>query len=372
MLPVFKKIFVAVPIMGLYAISYAQTQKINIITTAVPFLRISPDARAGAMGETGIVTSPDAGSQFYNVAKYPFTTNKSGVSLNYTPWLRKLGLNDVYLASAAGYYKVGEEQVISASLRYFSLGNLQLTDHNGSDLYSSHPREMSFDAGYSRKLSAHFSMGLALRYIHSNLSGDATTGSTTYKAGNAVAADLGLYYSTVKEGAGGWNAGAVFSNLGSKISYSSDKSQKNFLPANLGVGIGYTWILSEVNKLSLNSELNKLMVPTISASATDAEYRAYSEKSLIGSWGNSFGNKAMSYSFGAEYVYDNQFALRAGYYADSRNMGKRNYFTTGLGVNYSYFGFNFSYLIPSGKGVTVDPLSNTLRFSLLINPVARK
>ncbi|HMF71806.1 MAG TPA: type IX secretion system outer membrane channel protein PorV, partial [Flavitalea sp.] len=235
--------------------SAQQTEKIDIVTTAVPFLRISPDARSGAMGETGIVTSPDANAQFYNVAKYPFTTDKSGIGMTYTPWLRKLGLKDVYLASVAGYYKIDDDQAFSGSLRYFSLGNLQLTDYNGNDLSTANPRELSVDAGYSRKLSNHLSLGIALRYIHSNLDGEGTNGNTDYKAGNAFAADLGMYYTTVTESKGGWNFGAVLSNLGTKISYSSNADQKNFLPANVGVGAGYTWITNEIHKLSLNGEV---------------------------------------------------------------------------------------------------------------------
>ncbi len=343
-----------------------QTEKVNIVTTAVPFLRISPDARASAMGETGIVSSPDANAQFYNVAKYAFASEQSSIGVTYTPWLRKLGLHDVYLASMAGYYKIDENQAISGSLKYFSLGNLQLTDQNGNDLFTSNPREFSIDAGYSRKLSDQLSLGGALRYIHSNLGGHATSGSSDFKPGNAFSADLGLYYSRVTETKGGWVAGVALTNLGSKISYSSAADQKSFLPANIGVGLGHTWI-NDQHQLSLNGEANKLLVPDLASDATEEEYRKYNQEGIVSSYFSSFSNKAMAYSIGAEYIYDKQFAVRAGYYTDSRSMGERRYLTAGAGINYSFFGFNFSYLVPSGKGVGISPLANTVRFSLLLN-----
>jgi hypothetical protein len=371
---IIKKISTIAPVlMGLSSLTQAQqADKINVITTAVPFLRISPDARAGGMGETGIVSTPDNNSQFYNVAKYPFTTQESGIGFTYTPWLKKLGLNDVYLASAAGYYKLDEMQAVSASLRYFSLGNIQLTDQNGSDLHSQRPREMAIDLGYSRKLSDRLALGMALRYINSNLVGNSTMNGTTYKVGSGFAGDIGLYYTTAKENTTGWNFGAVLSNLGTKIGYTSDVTQKSFLPANFGVGAGYTIVTNDVHKISLNGELNKLLVPAPPANATAEEYEEYNKTAVVSSWLNSFDNKAMAYSAGGEYMYDNQFAVRAGYYSDSRTMGKRNYFTAGFGINYSVLGLNFSYLVPAGKGTDTNPLGNTIRFSLLINPKADK
>ena len=343
-----------------------QTEKVNIVTSAVPFLRISPDARAGAMGETGIVSSPDANAQFYNVAKYAFASDQSSIGVTYTPWLRKLGLHDVYLASMAGYYKIDENQAVSGSLKYFSLGNLQLTDHNGNDLYTSNPREFSIDAGYSRKLSDQFSLGGALRYIHSNLGGHATSGTSDFKPGNAFAADLGFYYSKATAEKGGWVAGVAITNLGSKISYSSAADQKSFLPANIGLGVGHSWI-NDQHQFSLNGEINKLLVPDLASDATEEDYRKYNQEGIVSSYFSSFSNKAMAYSVGAEYIYDKMFALRAGYYADSRSLGERHYLTAGAGINYSFLGFNFSYLVPSGSGVGVSPLANTVRFSLLMN-----
>ncbi|MBC7903469.1 MAG: type IX secretion system outer membrane channel protein PorV [Gemmatimonadaceae bacterium] len=359
--------------MGFSTLSIAQsTEKINIVTTSVPFLRISSDARAGGMGETGIATSPDANAQFYNVAKYAFAESKTGIGMTYTPWLKKLGLNDVYLASLAGYYKIGDDQAFSASLKYFSLGNLQISDNDGNALYTQRPSEMSVDAGYSRKLSPKISMGLAARYIHSDIAGNSSQGNIQYKAGNAFSADLGLYYSTVAEGKSGWSAGAALSNLGTKISYSSDAGQENFLPANVGGAAGYTWAVNEAHKLTINAEANKLLVPVAPANATEDEYRKYNETGVIDGWISSFGNKAMSYAAGGEYVYAGQFSLRAGYYRDTRSLGKRNYFTTGFGVKYNILDFNFSYVLPSGTGINSNPLSNTIRFSLIFSPGAAK
>src|SRR5687768_16592845 len=221
------------------------TQPINVVTTAVPFLRISPDARAGGMGDLGVATSPDANSSFWNLAKTPFAKNKYGVGLTYTPWLKDLGLNDVYLLSLGGYYQLDELQAFSASVRYFSLGNIQFTDGAGNDFGEGRPRELGVDVGYSRKLSDQFGIGIALRYIHSNLVGNLADQTTTYQAGNAVAGDISLFYSGVDESGQGWNFGAALSNLGSKIGYTKDATQKDFIPANLGLGAFYTKVFDE-------------------------------------------------------------------------------------------------------------------------------
>jgi len=350
---------------------YSQTaDPINIVTASVPFLRVSPDARAGAMGDQGISTSPDANAQFYNVAKYPFIQNEWGVGATYTPWLKDLGLKDVYLASLAAHYKLDEQQVISGSLRYFNLGSIQFSDALGNELNKGNPREFSLDFGYSRKLADKLSLGVALRYIYSNLASGSSSpyGGGSYKAGNAFAGDVGLYYTTANDNGQGWNAGLVMSNLGSKISYTSDATQKNFIPANIGIGAGHTWVTNEVHKISLNGEINKLLVPAVPGAAADsADFAKYNSDGVVDGWMKSFGNNAMAYSLGAEYFYNDQFALRAGYYADSRTMGKRSYFTMGLGINYNIIGLNFSYLLASGNGVNRNPLSNTMRIGLLFN-----
>ena len=357
----------------------AQTDgKINVVTTAVPFLRISPDARAGGMGEVGIATSPDVNSAFWNLAKTSFNESKGGIGLTYTPWLRKLQLNDVYLATLAGYYKLSDNEAITASMRYFSLGNIQFTDNSGQDLGQFRPREFSFDAGYTRKLSDKLGLGVALRYIHSNLaSGAAGTSGTTYKAGNAVAGDISLYYHGLNTAGEGWNLGLTLTNLGSKIGYTNDANQKDFIPANLGLGVAHTWVFDESNKITLALDINKLLVPTppvytgdfSTDSASQAKYRS---KSSINGWFNSFSApggfsetlKEFQISGGMEYTYMDQFSLRGGYFYEDKLKGNRKYFTLGAGLKYNIFGLNVSYIIPSGSGINQNPLSSTLRFGL--------
>jgi hypothetical protein len=371
---------------GFSNIIKAQDNKINVVTTAVPFLRISPDARSGGMGDVGVATPPDANSAFWNLAKTPFNTIPGGVSLTYTPWLKDLGLNDVYLISGAGYYKLNDNEAISASLRYFSLGNIQFTDAFGADLTSYRPREFSFDAGYSRKLSEKLSLGIALRYINSNLA-SGTINNVSYKAGTAVAADLSLFHTNLKADGSGVNYGIVLSNLGSRISYTSDATQKDYIPANLGLGVAYTTAIDESNKITFALDLHKLLVPTPpkasqnpDQSIADAENTAnllkYRNQGVVGSWFKSFGDapdgfseeiKEIQASIGAEYWYNNQFALRAGYFYENVQKGNRKYFTMGAGLKYNNFGLNFSYLLPSGNGVNRNPLSNTLRFSLFFD-----
>lgn len=355
----------------------AQVEKINVVTTAVPFLRISPDARSGGMGDIGVATSPDASSGFWNIGKVAFNESKGGIAATYTPWLKDL-VNDVYLASLAGYYKFDENQAINLSLRYFSLGNIQFTDGLGNDWGSAKPREFSFDLGYSRKLSDRVGLGVALRYINSNLTGGGVTnGSTTYKVGSSVAGDIGFYYDAKNQAGDGWAFGATMTNLGSKVSYTDNADMKDFIPANLGLGTTYTKNFNEQNKITFGVDINKLLVPTPPTDLSDPNAIAdYRKKSVVGSWFSSFGDapdgfseelKEFQVSAGAEYWYNNQFALRAGYFWEDATKGNRRYFTAGLGVKYNIFGLNFSYLLPSGSGVSRNPLSNTLRFSVLFD-----
>jgi hypothetical protein len=371
--------FVLLPVVA--TTSYAQS-KINVVTTAVPFLRISPDARAGGMGEVGLATAPDANSSFWNLAKTSFNTSPAGIGLTYTPWLKKLGLNDVYLATLAGYYKLDEEQAIAGSLRYFSLGNIQFTDANGNDLQNYRPREIAFDAGYTRKLSENIGLGIALRYINSNLAkGDAAGTGTIYKPGNSVAGDISFFYNGSTAENGGWNFGAVMSNLGTKIGYTTDATQKDYIPANLGLGVAYTKVFDESSKLTFGLDINKLLVPTPPLSdstngPTQATLAAYRSKSVVSSWFSSLGDapggfkeelKELQTSVGMEYTYMDQFAVRAGYFYEDKTKGNRQYFTLGAGLKYNVFGLNFSYIIPSGSGINQNPLSNTLRFSLIFD-----
>ena len=357
------------------SIVQAQDPTINVVTSAVPFLRISPDARSGGMGDVGIATSPDANSSFWNLAKTPFNTNRGGISVTYTPWLKDLGLNDVYLASLSGYYKLDDDQAISSSLRYFSLGSIQFTDNLGNDLSSYRPREFAFDAGYSRKLSSNLSLGIALRYINSNLA-SGTINGVSYKAGSSVAGDLSLFHTGVNAGGSGLNYGVTLSNLGSKISYTSDANQKDFIPANLGLGVAYTKAIDPTNKITFGLDIHKLLVPTPPLVGDSAGLVSYRSKGVVGSWFSSLGDapggfseelKEFQTSLGVEYWYNNQFALRTGYFYETPTKGNRQYFTLGAGLKYSTYGINFSYLLPSGSGVSRNPLSNTLRFSLVFD-----
>ncbi|MES2003003.1 MAG: type IX secretion system outer membrane channel protein PorV [Bacteroidota bacterium] len=355
----------------------AQTDSINIVSTAVPFLRISPDARAGGMGDLAIATSPDANAPFWNLAKVPFAKKATAIAVNYTPWLKDLGLTDVYLASLAAYHKLDDQQAISTSLRYFSLGNIQLTDYSGNILNTVKPSEFCIDAGYSRVLNEKMSIGVALRYINSRLVvGDVGTG-VVYKAGNAVAGDVSLFYHGVDEAGEGLNWGVVLSNLGSKVGYTNDSRNKDYIPANLGIGATYTTAINESNKMTFGLDINKLLVPSAPAatgnySVDSANLASYRSTSVVSSWMKSFSDgtnqlTSLQASLGAEYAYSDQFFVRAGYFYESKNRGNRKFFSVGAGFNIDQMSINFSYLVPSGSGVTRNPLSNTLRFGIVFN-----
>lgn len=354
-----------------------QADSVNIVSTAVPFLRISPDARSGGMGDAGVASLPDANAPFWNLSKVAFAKKRSAVSINYTPWLRDLGLNDVYLASAAFYTKLNEESAFSSSLRFFSLGNIQLTDFSGNVLNTVRPSEFCLDAGYTRALSEKFSVGVALRYINSRLvTGDVGTG-VVYKAGNAIAGDISLYYNGIDLDDQGFTAGLVFSNLGTKIGYTNDARNRDFLPANMGLGVGYTAGFSDVSKMSFILDINKLLVPappvaTGNFSVDSAALSDYRSTSVVSSWLKSFNDgsnqvKTLTAAFGIEYAYDQKFFLRGGYFYEDASRGNRRYFTAGAGFNLNFMNINVSYLVPSGSGVTRNPLSNTLRVGLVFN-----
>ncbi|MDF2193062.1 type IX secretion system outer membrane channel protein PorV [Paraflavitalea sp. CAU 1676] len=366
---------------GLNSLKAQDAQPINVVTTAVPFLRISPDARAGGMGDLGVATSPDANSAFWNLAKTPFAQKNFSIGLTYTPWLKDLGLNDVYLLALAGYYKLDDLQAFSGSVRYFSLGNIQFTNPNGDYWGDGRPREFGVDLGYSRKLSDKIGLGVALRYINSNLAAGAPSTGTAYKAGSTVAGDLSFYYNGLRESGSGWSFGAVLSNLGGKIGYTNDAQQRDYIPANLSFGTTYTAAIDETNKIQFGVDFHKLLVPTPPAftgntSEDSALVVKYRDKSVMSSWFSSFGDapggfseelKELQVSLGAEYSYNDQFFVRAGYFYEDKSKGNRKYFTVGLGLKYNVFGLNFSYLVPSGSGVNRNPLSNTLRFGLIFD-----
>jgi hypothetical protein len=342
--------------------------RMNAINTAVPFLRISPDARSGGMGDVGVAISPDANSIFWNLSKTPFATKNAAVAVTYTPWLKEL-VNDVFLATVAGYTKIDEFSAVSGSMRYFSLGTIQFTDMAGADNGTYRPREFAIDAGYSRRLSDNFGMGVALRFINSNLASGNIDGQAI-KPGRAVAADLSGFYTKDYEKDDGVNnnlsLGFAITNIGNRISYTRAADKKDFLPTNLGLGAAYTFGIDEYNKIALALDINKLMVPT-----PDTASGVYPDKGALAGMFSSFGDAPfkeelheLMYSAGAEYWYNDQFAVRAGYYSEHKTKGNRKYFTAGLGIKYDIFGLNFSYLVPSGSGIQKNPLSNTLRFTL--------
>lgn len=358
------------------AVQAQRSKTINVVTTAVPFLRVSPDARASGMGDIGVATSPDASANFWNMGKVAFNESKGGIVATYTPWLKDI-VNDVYLASLAGYYKLDDNQALSLGLRYFSLGDIQFTDQNGNLNGNGKPREFGIDLGYSRKLSNKLGLGIALRYINSDLANGASSGGATYKAGSAVAGDIGLYYDNKNASGNGFAYGVTLTNLGSRISYTDNADAKDFIPANLALGATWTKNFDERNKITLGLDINKLLVPTPPSDLSDPDALAdYRSKSVVGSWFNSFGDapdgfseelREFQLSGGAEYWYNNQFAVRAGYFWEDKTKGNRRYFTAGLGLKYNIFGINFSYLAPTGNGATRLPLSNTLRFSVLFD-----
>lgn len=354
-------------VIALYALTttaFAQ-DPINIVTTSVPFLRISPDARSGGMGDAGIALSPDANAGFWNLAKIPFSDKTDEIGLTYTPWLKDIA-QDVYLATLSGYHKLDEDAAFSASLRYFNLGQIQFTDYNGGLQGTGRPREFAIDLGYSRKIASNLGIGVALRYINSALANGAVSNGVTYKAGNAVAADLSLFGNNTADDGSGLTYGISLSNLGSKIGYTDNAQSKDFIPANLGVGVAYSWVFQEINKFTLTADVNKLLVPA-APDTSDQALNDYHNQSVFSSWFKSFSNSTYAGSIGAEYTYNSQFSLRAGYYKETKEMGNRSYFTAGVGLTYQVFTFNFSYLAPSGNGVTRNPLSNTLRFGIIFN-----
>jgi hypothetical protein len=356
-----------------------QELQFNPITTAVPFLTITPDSRHGAMGDAGVATSPDANAQYWNPSKFAFTKDNFGFALSYTPWLRQL-VNDINLAYLSGYYKLDAYQTLGASLRYFSMGEIMLTDQNGTSLANVSPNEFAFDASYSRKLSDNFSGGIALRYIRSDLSGG--IGAETYSPGHAFSSDVSFYYfKNFGRSANDQSIafGINISNIGSKISY-DDGQNKEFLPANLRLGTTYSKELDNFNSFSFSLDFNKLLVPTPktmtgSGSGTggivlsDNSSNISVPSSILSSFSDAPGGfkeeiQEINYSAGMEYWYNHQFAVRGGYFHESEYKGNRKFLSTGLGLKMSICSIDFSYLIPIHQN---NPLANTIRFTLLFD-----
>ncbi|MEA3443532.1 MAG: type IX secretion system outer membrane channel protein PorV [Bacteroidota bacterium] len=358
--------------------------EVNTITTAVPFLMISPDSRGGGMGDAGVAASPDENSMHYNPAKFAFIEQDMGVAISYTPWLRNL-IDDINLLYLTGYYRIRKNQVVAGSLRYFSLGNITFTDIYGSVTGNFNPNEFAFDVAYSRLLSRNLSGSIALRYIYSNLTGGQYVGSTESHAGQAVSSDISVYYQNrveVFKKDATFAFGVNASNIGSKISY-TENADKDFIPANLKMGVCLTTEIDEYNSFAFMVDVNKLLVPsppmyddTLTqgiiiagkdpnvAVATGIFQSFYDAPGVIRNGERRIWQEELrefNISVGAEYWYAKQFALRAGYFHEHATKGNRKYFTVGMGLKLNVFGLDFSYLVPVSQR---NPLENTLRFTL--------
>jgi hypothetical protein len=354
----------------------------NAIITAVPFLRIVPDARSGALGDGGIAISADANSMHFNASKLAFAEEDFAISASYSPWLQSLGLQDVYLAYLSGYKKLGDNQAIGASLRFFSLGELQFTDINGLPLGQGNPNEFEVAVAYTRKLSENFSAGLTGKFIYSNLASGQQIDNIDIVAATAGAVDISFTYQTpVNIGAGSTvRIGTAITNIGSKVSYTKSEF-KDFIPVNWGLGGALEMNFDDYNQLTFLLDINKLLVPTpISPSDTvnyDANNNGYADfrekplfEGILESGFDAPGGfqeemREINFSVGAEYWYNKQFSVRAGYYYEHPTKGNRQYLTAGLGLRYSMFGLNLSYLVPTSN--QRSPLDNTLRFSIIFN-----
>lgn len=378
---------------------------INTVTTAVPFLIISPESRAGGMGDVGVATSADANSIHWNPAKMVFNEKDMGFSLSYTPWLSQL-VPDINLSYLAGYKKLNKNSAIASSLRYFSLGNIQFTDENGTNTIQFKPNEFAFDVSYSILFSKKFSGGIALRYVNSNLTGAQNIGSIASKPAQAVAADVSVYYQSSKfdlgEKKGEFAFGTCISNIGNRVAY-TQTTRRDFIPINLRLGPRFTIDFDKYNKLSIALDFNKYMVPT--PPIYDAQQNIIAGKDpnravangMFGSFSDAPGAvltdqngdiiyldngmaevqkgsifkeelSEITIGFGAEYWYNNLFAVRTGYFYENPNKGNRQYTTVGASLKYNVFAIDFAYLIPtyfnSENIVRNSPLQNTLRFTL--------
>jgi len=365
----------------------------NAVISAMPFLRITPDARGGSMGDAGIAVTPNSNAMHYNASNLVWAEEETALAVTYTPWLRELNLNDIYLAYLTGYKKIDDLQTVGFGLRFFSLGEISFTDNDGVSTGSGKPREFEISGAYARKLSDKLSAGLTAKYVYSNLASGQMAGGLDINSANAFAADFSLTYKS-KGKTGGYPShfamGLAMTNIGSKVSY-TNQAVKDFLPANFGLGTSLKLELDDFNTVEFAFDVNKLMVPTpiarfLSDGNENPEYdnengdgtgdgiADFRQKSLFsgvfGSFTDAQGGfgeelKEFSYSLGAEYWYDNQFAVRAGYYYENEIKGDRKFLTLGLGLKYNVFGIDLSYLVPTSN--QRNPLDNTLRFGLIFD-----
>jgi hypothetical protein len=397
--------FILVFFLLFFPISYAHTQanggelensQLNVIQSGVPFMTITPDSRSGGMGDVGVAGPVTINAQHWNAAKYPFIRSDGGVALSYTPWLRKL-INDINLAYLTAFYRLRDEQVISASLRYFSLGEIVFTNNYGTPQGIYVPNEFAIDAGYSRLLTEHLSSAIVFRFIRSDLTGGWNVGGSDTKAAIAVAGDLAFYYRrpdlNLGDKDGAMSFGVNFSNMGNRISYSADQ-EKAYLPINLKLGGALEMEMDDYNTVAFMVDLNKLLVPTPPIYAVDDSLgtpildendnqviefgRDPNVPVPVGMFQSFFdapgtiksdGTRSVlleelheiTYSVGVEYWYRNQFAIRGGYFHEHETKGNRKFFTAGIGLRLNVFALDFSYLIPLKQN---NPLANTLRFTL--------
>ncbi len=353
------------------------SQEYNVITTAVPFMTITPDSRSGGMGDVGAATPTDVWSQSWNASKYALSEKDMSAGISYTPWLENMGIKDINLIYAAGYKKLKQTEAVGASLRYFSLGEIPVYDDNGNAAeYTISPKEYAFDLSYSRFLSDYFVMAMTGRFIYSNLTGDT---DPDYKPGKSVAADISGTFFKELTNKNLLTIGFNLSNLGSKIAYSS--TQKDFIPTNLKLGAGYKLAIDNYNKVGFYLDLNKLLVPTPPKKVIETDDSGNQVEVIFGnddenlspvsgmfqSFADAPGGfkeemKEFIVSGGLEYWYNEQFAIRAGYFHEAETKGDRKFFTAGAGLRLNVFGLDFSYLIPVNG--TNSPIANTFRFSL--------
>jgi len=364
----------------------------NTILGALPFLRIVPDAAAGSMGDTGIATDNGNNAMHFNASKLPFMSKARGMSVTYTPWLTNIGLTDVFLMYLSGYMKLDELQAVAASIRFFSLGDINFTDVQGGDAGSGKPREWEVAIAYSRKLTNNFAAALSAKYMLSDLASGQVVDGFEIAQATSFAADLsftynndiqvGVYDSRIRVGMG-------ISNIGAKVTYTKN-TLRDFIPTNFGIGAALEMDFDEFNTMTFALDFNKLMIPTpVSSRIVDedgnladnpdwdtdnndiADYREASLFSgILGSWSDAPGGfseelQEFAWSVGLEYWYDKQFAVRAGYYYENPLKGDRQFLTVGAGLKYNVFGFDISYLVPTSN--TKNPLDNTLRFTLLFD-----
>ncbi len=358
--------------------TYVQAQEESrVITTGVPFLLITSDARAGGMGELGVATAPDSYSQQWNPSKYAFADKQMGIGISYTPYLSQL-VNDIALLNATFYNKINERGAWAASIKYFSLGDIELTELVGTDVVSQgieRPNELAIDATYSLKLSEQFAMAVTGRFLRSDLK--IPDESVNASAASSFGVDISGYYQSDRlfynDFDGRWRAGFNLSNIGPKIKY-DEGGQENFIPTNLKIGAGFDFILDEFNKVTASTEFNKLLVPTPSDSNNDGDINSeddFYNKGFFSGMFSSFGDapggfseelKEITWALGAEYSYQDSFAFRSGYFNESNEKGARKFFTLGAGFRFKATSIDISYLFSTSK--VRNPLENTLRFSL--------